>query len=87
MPAPLSSGIVTRAETGPDGEWAVRHVPGGSSVKDYRCPGCDQLIPAGVGHVVTWPTGEWGSVEDRRHWHLPCWNARGRRRPGGRRPR
>ncbi|GAA1874827.1 hypothetical protein GCM10009836_64990 [Pseudonocardia ailaonensis] len=87
MSAPLSSGIVTHSESGPDGEWAVRHVPGGSSVKTYRCPGCDQVIPAGVGHVVTWPAGEYGTVEDRRHWHLPCWNARGRRRPGLRRPR
>ena len=87
MSALLSSGIVTRSEEGPDGEWAVRHVPGGSSVKDYRCPGCDQTIPAGVGHVVTWPAGEYGTVEERRHWHLPCWNARGRRRPGIRRPR
>jgi hypothetical protein len=76
--------MLTRQESARDGEWNVRHVPGGSSVKEYRCPGCRQRIPPGVGHVVTWPADGTGSVEDRRHWHLPCWNARSRRRPGGR---
>ena len=85
VPAPLGAGMVTRRESGADGEWNVRHVPGGSSVKDYRCPGCDQLVPAGTGHVVAWPAEGFGGVEDRRHWHLPCWNARDRRRPGFRR--
>ncbi|WP_420821628.1 hypothetical protein [Pseudonocardia acidicola] len=77
--------MLSRTESGPDGEWQVRQVPGASSVKDYRCPGCDQLIPAGTPHVVTWPAGDYGSVEERRHWHLPCWNARHRRRPERRR--
>ncbi len=57
-------------------EWAVRLV-GGSAGKQYRCPGCDQEIPAGVPHVVAWP--RMGHVEDRRHWHKSCWNARDRR--------
>lgn len=56
--------------------WVVRPVAG-SSGKRYRCPGCDQEIAAGVGHVVAWP--EYGSVDDRRHWHGPCWDARERR--------
>ncbi len=59
---PLRSAAVTRTERAADGEWLVRSVPGSSSVKDYRCPGCDQLIPAGTGHLVTWPAGDWGSV-------------------------
>ena len=69
----------------PDGDWVVRSVPGASSTKDYRCPGCDQLITAGTGHLVTWPAGEHGSVADRRHWHSGCWAHRLHRRPGGRR--
>ena len=76
---PLRSAAGTRAESGPDGEWVVRSVPGASSAKDYRCPGCEQVIPAGAGHVVTWPAGEYGSAIDRRHWHTACWAARGRR--------
>lgn len=82
---PLRSASFTRAEDGPDGEWLVRSVPGSASAKDYRCPGCDQLIPSGTGHLVTWPAGEYGSVADRRHWHAACWRARARRGPGGRR--
>lgn len=85
MPPPLGASTVTRRESGRDGEWNVRHVPGGTSVKDYRCPGCEQLVPSGAGHVVAWPAEGFGGVEDRRHWHLPCWNARERRRPGYRR--
>jgi hypothetical protein len=81
---PLRSAAVTRAESGPDGEWVVRSVPGASSTKDYRCPGCDQLIAAGTGHLVTWPAGEHGTVADRRHWHTGCWAHRRHRRPGGR---
>ncbi|HEV7628749.1 MAG TPA: ATP/GTP-binding protein [Streptomyces sp.] len=57
-------------------EWAVRFV-GGATGKQYRCPGCDQEIPCGVPHVVAWP--RIGDVEDRRHWHKACWNARDRR--------
>ena len=64
---------------------ARAHVPGSSSAKSYRCPGCDQLIPAGTPHVVAWPAADFGSVEDRRHWHTPCWASRAHRRPGGRR--
>ncbi|MFC5996605.1 hypothetical protein ACFQE5_20570 [Pseudonocardia hispaniensis] len=82
---PLRSAAITRTHSGADGDWLVRSVPGSASLKDYRCPGCDQVIPAGTGHVVAWPAGEYGSVEDRRHWHAPCWDARERRRPGRRR--
>lgn len=58
-------------------EWIVRPVAGGAGGKHYRCPGCDQEIPPGVGHVVAWR--EHGGVDDRRHWHRACWNARDRR--------
>ncbi|RAY15776.1 hypothetical protein DPM19_08355 [Actinomadura craniellae] len=73
-----------RTEDGPDGEWIVRVVSGASAVKAYRCPGCDQEIPPGTGHLVAWPA-DVGSIEDRRHWHQPCWRARTRRGPTGRR--
>ena len=82
---PLRSAAYTRRESAPDGEWVVRTVPGSSATKPYRCPGCDQVIPPGTGHVVTWPAAEHGCVDDRRHWHTSCWAARGRRRPGHRR--
>lgn len=58
-------------------QWTVRQLAGGTGGKHYRCPGCDQEIPPGVGHLVAWP--EHGGVEDRRHWHTACWNARDRR--------
>ena len=79
---PLRSAALVRREIASDGEWVVRNVPGSSSTKDYRCPGCNEIIPAGTGHLVTWPAAEHGSVDDRRHWHAPCWTARARRRPG-----
>jgi len=78
-------GGAPRTESGPDGDWYVRSVAGASSPKAYRCPGCDQEIPAGVAHVVAWPasglTGEQAALSDRRHWHRACWQARARRRP------
>lgn len=66
-------------------EWLVRPVPGARSGKTYRCPGCDQEIKPGTGHVVAWPADERGSAQDRRHWHTSCWDARERRGPTGRR--
>jgi len=56
-------------------EWAqidgfsVRTVSAGPG-KTYRCPGCQQEIRAGTPHLVVIPAGR---VEDRRHWHTPCW--------------
>ncbi|EID55430.1 hypothetical protein [Saccharomonospora xinjiangensis] len=74
-----------RPESGPDGDWVVRSVPGAQATKIYRCPGCDHEIRPGVAHVVAWPAGEHGSVTDRRHWHQSCWKARTRRGPTRRR--
>ncbi len=80
-----------RVESWPDGEWVVRPVTGSTATKFYRCPGCDHEIRPGVPHVVAWPVDFWGSaegnVEDRRHWHKACWNARMRRGPRRRRSR
>lgn len=68
-------------QDGPDGEWVVQRVRGGE--RGYRCPGCDQPVPAGTAHVVAWRTDDWrgAGVEDRRHWHAACFEARGRRGP------
>jgi hypothetical protein len=85
---PVELGAATgwaRAESGQDGEWLVRTVPGSQATKVYRCPGCDHEIQVGVAHVVAWPADETGSVADRRHWHRACWLARARRRPTRRR--
>jgi hypothetical protein len=59
-----------------DGAWFVRRVQG-SSTKDYRCPGCSQLIQRGLPHVVAWPVEKAllsdAAIDDRRHWHTACW--------------
>ncbi len=62
----------------PDGDWVVRQVPGAAAAKLYRCPGCDQEIPAGTAHVVVWPAAGAGP-QARRHWHASCWQRRPRR--------
>lgn len=71
-----------RRERGTDGEWNVRTVRG--SEKSYVCPGCRQVLPPGVEHVVAWSAdgllGPVAALEDRRHWHTSCWHARDRRR-------
>ncbi|TDC65916.1 ATP/GTP-binding protein [Actinomadura sp. GC306] len=71
---------VQETEAGPDGEWVVRAISGAGAAKAYRCPGCDQEIPPGVAHVVAWRADD-RDGRDRRHWHRPCWQARGRRSP------
>jgi len=71
-----------RSEDGPDGTWTVQAITG--SQKSYRCPGCQQVIGPGIGHVVAWAAdgllGPQASLADRRHWHRSCWDARARRR-------
>ncbi|ABK52441.1 conserved hypothetical protein [Acidothermus cellulolyticus 11B] len=80
--APGRSGSTTRppaefVDIGPDGvPWVFRRITGSTSVKTYRCPGCDQEIRPATPHIVAWPEGD---VESRRHWHTACWHARGRR--------
>jgi hypothetical protein len=76
--APPQRGLES-VERWPDGEWVVRHVTGSATGKSYRCPGCDQQVAGGVGHVVAWPADGLGGAQDRRHWHTPCWQARTRR--------
>ena len=60
--------------------WVVRVLSGAGSTKEYRCPGCDHEVVAGVPHTVSWPEGQ---ADLRRHWHSPCWAARSRRHRRG----
>ena len=65
-----------------DPEIEVRFIHPFQAVKEYVCPGCQQTIAPGTGHVVAVPRHD---PERRRHWHRPCWEHRTRRRPGRRR--
>jgi hypothetical protein len=77
---PLRSAGSQRHEQWRGVEYLVRAVPSTAAVKAYRCPGCDQLVAAGVAHVVAWPAEDLGA-DNRRHWHVACWSARDRRAP------
>lgn len=85
-PRPLG-GAHQEVEEHADGDWVVRRISGAGATKTYRCPGCDQEIRPGVPHVVAWPADRSAGEDDRRHWHTPCWNARGRRGPSAQRGR
>lgn len=63
--------------------WSVREVRGNDSGRTFRCPGCQQQLPAATPHTVVWPSETMHTVENRRHWHTRCWAARDRRRPDG----
>lgn len=79
---PLDMDRVTggvQKETGPGGrQFNVRNIPSGA--KEYRCPGCQQMIRPGTPHIVAWTEDTlWGAeygIEGRRHWHNSCWRAR-----------
>lgn len=78
---------MTRIELWAGEEYEVRAVTGSAATKPYRCPGCDQTIRPAVPHTVVWPvvpsllSGPQASgLDERRHWHTPCWQARHRRR-------
>ncbi|ARG58195.1 hypothetical protein PJK45_11305 [Mycobacterium kansasii] len=76
------SPIPRRVETGPDGyDYEVRAIAAARALKTYRCPGCDHEIRSGTAHVVVWPAEKPEAVEDRRHWHTPCWANRSTRGP------
>ena len=76
-------GGTPRRESYAGGEWFVRRVTGAGSSRAYLCPGCQQTVAVGTAHVVAWPADGMGGLDDRRHWHTRCWEARGRRHPGG----
>lgn len=55
----------------------VRFVQPYEATKTYLCPGCNQDIPPGMGHMVVVPPD---APDLRRHWHRGCWNNRRTRR-------
>ncbi|MDQ4132192.1 MAG: hypothetical protein M3179_03070 [Actinomycetota bacterium] len=59
--------------------YEVRRVQPYEARKPYRCPGCNQEIAVGAGHLVVLPRD---GPDLRRHWHHACWGYRHRRRPG-----
>mgnify|MGYP006267738353 CR=1 FL=1 len=80
-PRDINLGGIRRTEVHPDGEWVVQKITGQQATKEYRCPGCDQVIGIGLAHTVTWPfTGRDDDVSGRRHWHNMCWQKRRDRR-------
>lgn len=77
---PLYVGSRRWTESTPRGEWTVQQIAGGSADKAYRCPGCEQLIQPGTGHLVAWREDSVMGVEARRHWHASCWDRAAARR-------
>ncbi|MBT1003132.1 hypothetical protein KIH31_10990 [Paenarthrobacter sp. DKR-5] len=69
-----------RRESAPDGEWSVRTITARNAAKEYRCPGCEQIIAPGTAHLVVWQEdslfGSETALADRRHWHERCWRTR-----------
>jgi hypothetical protein len=57
----------------------VRTIQPYAATKSYRCPGCNQEIAPGVAHLVVVPLA---AAEERRHWHISCFERRSGRRPG-----
>ena len=64
---------------GDEAEVEVRRVQPYQARKPYVCPGCNQDVGVGVGHLVVVPVH---APDLRRHWHPACWDHRHRRRPG-----
>jgi hypothetical protein len=54
----------------------LRRIQPYAARKEYLCPGCNQEIAVGVGHVVIVPMTE---PSARRHWHGSCWQRRATR--------
>ena len=66
---------------GDDSEVEVHRIQPYQARKHYICPGCNQDITPGTGHVVAVPRA---APDLRRHWHSGCWTNRTRRHPGRR---
>jgi hypothetical protein len=62
-----------------DAEFEVRRMHPFQARKLYLCPGCQQEIRPGLGHLVVVPRHQ---PDERRHWHQACWEQRSHRRPG-----
>ena len=82
---PLRSAAAGRVEVGADGEWQVRQVSGSAATRDYRCPGCDQVIAPGTPHLVAWPAADTARSTNGGTGTRRAGRPAARRRPGGRR--
>ena len=77
-------GGLTQRESYAGGEWFVRRVTGAGATPRLPVPrGASTPSRSGTPHVVVWPADGIGGLDDRRHWHSPCWSARGRRHTQG----
>ena len=78
-PRPLLSGGSQRKVNRGGVEYIVRDVAAQRAIKEYRCPGCHQVVAVGVAHVVAWPSsapyGAPEGLDARRHWHTHCWGS------------
>lgn len=87
-PAPSTArSLNERIESHEGQDYRVRTLRGSSASGaggPYRCPGCDQQVPAGSAHIVAWADHD-AEARDRRHWHTVCWSNRATRRPTSRR--
>ena len=76
-PRPLDASRHASLSRRRSGTFLVRDVPADRASKIYTCPGCQNLIPSGMAHVVAWPEtpgmGYDSGLEQRRHWHRHCW--------------
>jgi hypothetical protein len=77
----MSSGATFVEDPMSGGTAEMRRIQPYQAIKTYVCPGCNQEIRAGTGHLVIVPLAD---PTDRRHWHNPCWEHREQRRPTGR---
>jgi len=50
--------------------YEVQHVDEDRAAKDYLCPECGNIVPAGQAHVIVWPLDD---SDLQRHWHRDCW--------------
>lgn len=48
----------------------TRYIQPYEATKSYLCPGCNRIIPSGLGHMVVVPPDD---PDLRRHWHRGCW--------------
>ncbi len=70
-PAPKKRATSPTIWSGLYGPVEVRRIQPYQALKTYICPGCQQEIPAGMGHNVAVPHD---APDLRRHWHYACWD-------------
>lgn len=70
-------GGMKRTESRRGLEYYVQPLSAAKALKEYTCPGCSQIVPLGVAHLVVWRAdgimGDAADLAARRHWHTHCW--------------